>query len=409
MPVKYGGIPFKEAIAFLRDKVDIPTESWDDLQGIPHAKAFTIAGATKMSLIADFHTSLDNIILRGGTINDFRKDFDHIVKKHGWTYNGKRGWRTRIIYNTNMRAAHMAGKWEYFQHTKKNRPYLQYLTVNDARVRDQHRQWHNKILKIDDPFWDTHYPPNGWGCRCTVRTLSDRQLKKKGLQLSNSPTVNKNPDGKLEGIDTGFDYNVGKAWLAPDTIFGENIMNSPKDIRTKALNRAAQKFTKPLDPAFRHFVRTQIKQLEQEGQKYRSKNYIKTAGFLSGDIVNALNKYVKPLSAVIMIKDQQVVHMLRDSKKIRNAALTNKQALNISKTIRQPDAVLYDKKDPAILYTQKIDETYYLKLVIRTNYLNKSMHNEKRYKLKGNFITTAGIVKKEDLKIKRYVLLKGSM
>ena len=35
-------------------------------------------------------------------------------------------------------------------------------------MREEHRALHGITLPPSDPFWDTHYPPNGWNCRCRV-------------------------------------------------------------------------------------------------------------------------------------------------------------------------------------------------------------------------------------------------
>lgn len=417
MPVKYGGVPFTEAIEFLRKKVDVPTEAWDDLLGTPHAKAFTIAGANKMALVEDFHTSINDMIANGKTITDFRKDFDTIVEKHGWSYKGKRGWRTRIIYNTNVRAAHMAGKWEQIQRTKESRPYLQYLTVGDDRVREQHRKWNKKVLPIDDPFWDTHYPPNGWGCRCTVRTLSERQLKKKNLTVSNSPRIKQNLEGKLEGIDTGFDYNVGKAWLAPDTIFGENVIALPKETRTSVLNKAAKTFTKPSDVTFKSFMQHQIdKRNSKTGSTY---NYIKTAGFMSGETSNQLEQInISLVSAVIMLRDREAMHLIRNSNPSKNRtrghsgkshSITDKQALEIPEIIRTPDAVLFDTEGDVLLYIRKVSDKEYLKIVMSLNKNTKISHNSERNRQKGNYIRSAGTVEKINLMQGRYKVLEGRL
>ncbi len=47
-------------------------------------------------------------------------------------------------------------------------PFWQYVTVDDEKVREEHRKLHNIILPSNDRFWEKIYPPNGWRCRCRV-------------------------------------------------------------------------------------------------------------------------------------------------------------------------------------------------------------------------------------------------
>ena len=71
-------------------------------------------------------------------------------------------------HQTALATGQMAAKWQTYQATKDALPFLTYLTVGDARVRDSHRVLDGITKPIDDPFWDTHFPPNGWRCRCDV-------------------------------------------------------------------------------------------------------------------------------------------------------------------------------------------------------------------------------------------------
>jgi len=225
--VTLGAVPFQEAIDHFRDKLNLPTEYWDQLTGQAHAKAFTVAGATKTELLHDIRSLVDDAIADGTSISDFRKGFDKAVAKHGWDFNGKRGWRTRVIYDTNLRTAHAAGKWEQIQRVKDRRPYMKYEDVGDGRVRELHAEWGKMSpLLVDDPWWNTHYPPNGWGCRCGVRTLSQRQMENEGLTVGEAPPLNPTErinvkSGEVygevpKGIDPGWDYNVGQEWLRFD-------------------------------------------------------------------------------------------------------------------------------------------------------------------------------------------------
>ncbi len=179
--VTLGSVPAKDAIEHIRGKLRIPTKRWDWLMGDVHAKAFTVAGAIKMDLVGDLHQSITSALENGTTLAEFRKDFDAIAEKHGWQYRGGRSFRTKVMFNTNLRTAHMAGRWKQVQRVKESRPFMVYKTVGDKQVRPEHSSWESTVLSVDDPWWDTHYPPNGWGCRCYVNTANARQLKRQGL------------------------------------------------------------------------------------------------------------------------------------------------------------------------------------------------------------------------------------
>lgn len=219
-------LPFDDAIAFLRQKVNLPTRAWTDLKEGAHARGFSVAGAMTAQLVEDFRRAVQQAGEKGATLAEFRKDFDRIVATHGWSYKGGRGWRSAVIYNTNLRMARGAGRWAQIQRTKGDRPYIRYSAILDSHTRPLHRDWHGTVLPVDDPWWNTHWPPNGWNCRCTAQSVSEADLRRYGWSVSPAPdTVMERrtvtlADGSREdwptpeGVDTGFGYHVGKAWLS---------------------------------------------------------------------------------------------------------------------------------------------------------------------------------------------------
>ena len=168
----YGSLPFQEQIAFFRRKLNLPTATWTDIWQSAHDHAFVVAGANRMDLVQDFRQAVDRAIASGSTLAQFRKDFDAIVEKYGWSYNGGRNWRSRVIYETNLRSSYAAGRYAQLQSLKKTMPYWRYRH-SDAVMhpRPMHLAWNGLVLHADDPWWHTHFPPNGWGCQCTVEAL----------------------------------------------------------------------------------------------------------------------------------------------------------------------------------------------------------------------------------------------
>ena len=215
-------LPFKEQIDFFRAKLSIGTERWTDIWQKNHDIAFVVAGASEAGLLRDLRTAVDSAIAEGTTLATFQKEFDKIVKKHGWDYKGDRDWRTEVIYRTNLRSSYAAGRYAQMQAVKKQRPYWRYRHSHlSAEPRETHLAWDNLILHADNPWWDTHYPPNGWGCKCYVETLRKEDLERLGKTgPDRAPTTttyewtDKNTGEVHEvptGIDPGWAYAPGKA------------------------------------------------------------------------------------------------------------------------------------------------------------------------------------------------------
>ena len=227
MPVKAVSLPFKEQSEFFRRKLNLPTEAWTDVYNKEHDWAFVVAGANRDAIVSDFRAAVEKVINEGATLADFRKDFDQIVAKNGWSYNGGRNWRSRVIYDTNLNSSYQAGRYQQLLAVKDDRPYWQYIH-NDSveHPRPDHLSWNGLILRWDNPWWAAHFPPNGWGCQCRVVALSDADLKRMGRTVSETPPSNfelkqigtRSANGSRtvrvpKGIDPGFEYTPGKARL----------------------------------------------------------------------------------------------------------------------------------------------------------------------------------------------------
>lgn len=228
-------LPFKEAIDFYKAKIKLPSADWTSIWEQQHSHAFVVAGAQSDALLEDLYNAIQDAKQNGGGYADFKTRFQDITTKHGWSYNGAPGWRSRIIYDTNITQSYNAGRYVQMQAVKHLRPYWQYRHTSIEHPRLTHKAWDNTILPADDPWWDSHYPQNAWGCKCRVDSLSRFEAKQQWeAQGKAGPDaapeiiyedriVGKNGNNPRtvttpQGIDPGFGYNPGKAYLEPLTV-----------------------------------------------------------------------------------------------------------------------------------------------------------------------------------------------
>lgn len=165
----------------------------------------------------------------------------------------------------------------------------------------QYRQWDGKVYPVDHSFWDTHYPPNGWGCRCTICSLSDSDVEERGLPIETDKPTSKskivvNKDGEITdivplGIDAGWDHNVGKSWLAPEIALGEKLARLPIELRGMMSQKAVNpQFQTVINDQFKQF-RSGVKSKLQSGQTLAQageRGVAQLVGYLDDATLNAL-------------------------------------------------------------------------------------------------------------------------
>jgi len=123
------------------------------------------AGAKTYQNLRDMTLALKGDDGKLRSYQDFREEAFKISGKYNEAW-------LKTEYNQAAGAATMASRWNEFSKNSEDMPYLQYVTVGDNNVRDSHALLNGIIKKMIDDFWRTHFPPNGWGCRCDAEQLA---------------------------------------------------------------------------------------------------------------------------------------------------------------------------------------------------------------------------------------------
>lgn len=264
------GLPPEKAIEYFASKGYEITFDWKSTWENARTKAFTIAGVTKMDILQTVKNEIDKALQTGTSLQTFKENLIPRLQALGWLSSTpeKIPYRLETIYRTNMQTAFMAGRYREMMENVEDRPYWQYVAVMDSRTRPAHAALNGKVFRYDDPFWKTHYPPAGFGCRCRVRALSEEDIKRRKLTVESGenniiweekpvgggytrPTaayVDPETGAKLF-TDPGWSYNPGETFWEPD------LRRYHKDIRA-AFEKEMAEFKASLSPNFFDFVKT---------------------------------------------------------------------------------------------------------------------------------------------------------
>lgn len=222
-------------MAYLEGKGFKPAFHWQDVWAEEHAHAFTVAKAIDMDVLSALRSEVERAVRDGIPFKEFAATLEPRLQELGW-WGKKRQVdpatgeekivqlgsprRLKTIYWANTRSAYAAGQWERAQRTKMALPYFVYELGPSENHRPDHQAWANRptILPVDHEFWDTHFCPNGWGCKCRLRQISRFEAEGLGGATSAPEIVWKDFTNKRsgevtrvpQGVDPGWHTNPGK-------------------------------------------------------------------------------------------------------------------------------------------------------------------------------------------------------
>lgn len=429
----------KMAVDYLKSKGYKITWNWQEQLDAAHAKAFTVAKVTKLDVLETLRQATEDAVQSGMSERDFIKQLEPKLRALGWW--GKQEMtddlgrktvvqlgsprRLRTILRTNKITAYHAGRYAEQIANSDEQPYWQYVAVQDSRTRPSHMALHGKVYRFDDPIWDTLYPPNGWGCRCRVRALSDFQLNNLGLSVDESGgrlqeewalagtdplsgeethskiTVFKTNQGTIK-TEPGWNYNVGQAALGTDrAVIRKLLQVQNRDLRQQTIQ--AINNSEARHKAFADWVNANL------GKRGASARYI-SAGFVSTEIaekVTALSEGTKMSELVLVMSEKRLQHANSDKHHQTGVGLTEEEYASISRIIANPDLVLWDKRraQENLIY---IDKKRYIQIMVRTPNQDKLKPSESVDAVINAYRVSLEDIEQE-VKAGNMVILKGTL
>ena len=392
-----------KVVEYLRQKRPEVHFDYDEIMHGAHHRAFTVAKITKLDLLSDVQESLVYAAENGLGFEEWKKSLLPTLAKKGWLgnvdtkdpktgeikqiYVGSR--RLKNIYNTNMRVAYAVGAYE--EAMGSDAEFLRYTAVLDSKTRASHRALHGVILPKDHPFWDTHYPPNAWNCRCKARVYTKQELKSRGWSVTeNIPSVEPHPD---------WAYNVGKTDNL-DAVFADKVEKLKDKAVSKDFYENAKAFLGELEHKRNLYVWQSgldeaVEQIIVKGDPKTPINIVQV-GMLGEALANAASKILGldvNSGGIILTKDR-LIHASPKRKSTYEHAFRVEEIRQIVKILDDQSNAYVDTRDDknniVFIFKDEKDDT---KLNLIPIEITKT---HKKFKTK-NYLLTLDKVNKGDI------------
>ena len=171
-PEPFLDLPWDEAVAAFVSRKAMSPEEFYRLSDDARQRGFTATRLLTESLRDRAKSELERVIAEGGDLQSFVA----AMVDEGVTLGvgGADIGYLDNVFTTNVLGAYGAGRYRAIldPDVRRARPFVQYRTAGDSRVRESHKKLDGKVFRTDDASWRPAAPPNGFRCRCGIVTLA---------------------------------------------------------------------------------------------------------------------------------------------------------------------------------------------------------------------------------------------
>lgn len=363
----------KEVVDYFDRRPSVPTFSWRDLAPHEHALAHTVAKTAGFNVLDDLRAAIRKAVVDRIPFEQFRDELIPTLVRKGWWGERKvrdpdtkelvkvqlgSPRRLQVMYWANVHSAHAAGEWQRIERNKTFLPYLTYVASVSERKRPLHLSWVGITLPVDDPWWRSHYPPNGWNCKCGVRQVADRErdriLKSGGSDkapaLAPREWINRKT-GEVEtvpaGIDPGWQSNPG---LMRDKTITRQLQGALDQMPAPARQAAVEQLSRH---PVADYVRQTLGTIERPALTREQQLFSAVVAELPAPIMKATGAR----TAIVKLSGDNAAHIIGDHPEITPAIVARLSDMLDGEAFRDTNGVAIFKEIDGQLYRIKIKLT----------------------------------------------------
>ena len=214
-PKVSGARAYRRAAGRLIDRLAISPATLTLLEDQFQAQALRVVKEASGSVERGLQETVAQMHLDGVHVREGVKRLGEAFDRYGLTPTNS--FMLEAIVRTQSALAYSAGKLDVERSDAIDEILwgYKYVTVGDDRVRDRHIALEGTVLPKTDPFWQTHYPPNGWACRCQAIPIYDQRAEVR------APEEVEIDDRIIRpGADPGFGYDAARLFgRLPSSLF----------------------------------------------------------------------------------------------------------------------------------------------------------------------------------------------